>query len=201
MVPRGCALLYVPFENQHIIKTTFPTSGGYKPPAVRNTMSNAEYFVGLFVRVATNDTTQYVCIPTALKFRHEVCGGEENIREYCERIAFEGGMRMAEIFGTEVLENKSQTLRRCCFTNVKLPLSLHGLGVTASEGSKIAKWIQEKTPEEYDTYIPTKFFQGEFWSRVSGQIYLTLEDFEWAAKTLLELCRRAEAGEWRRNIT
>lgn len=199
MVPRGCALLYVPFENQHIIKTTFPTSGGYQPPEVRATVTSSDYFVGLFVKVSTNDTTPYVCVPAALKFRRDVCGGEDNIREYCERIARQGGLRMASIFGTEVLENKSRTLRRCCFTNVKLPLSLVELGATASEGTKIAKWIQEKTPQEYETYIPTKFFQGGFWSRVSGQIYLSLEDFDWAAKTLLELCRRVEAGEWRGN--
>lgn len=160
-------------------------------------MTGSEYFVGLFVKVATNDTTPYVCVPPALKFRQDVCGGEAKIREYCERIAREGGARMAEIFGTEVLENKSQTLRCCCFTNVRLPLSLTGLGITASEGKKVAKWIQEKTPAEYETYIPTKFFEGGLWSRVSGQIYLTLEDFEWAAKTLLELCARAEAGEWK----
>lgn len=197
MVPRGCALLYVPFKNQHIIKTTLPTSGGYETPKVRSTMTSSEYFVRLFVKVSTNDTTPYVCIPAALQFRQDNCGGEDKIRGYCERIAREGGLRMAEIFGTEVLENKSQTLGRCCFTNVKLPLSLPQLGATASDGKIIPKWIQEKTPEEYETYIPTKFFEGEFWSRVSGQIYLTLEDFDWAASTLLELCRRAEAGEWK----
>lgn len=196
MVPRGCALLYVPFENQHFIKTTFPTSGGYQTREVRATMTSSEYFVRLFVKVSTSDTTPYVCVPTALKFRRDVCGGESVIREYCERLAREGGARMAKIMGTEVLENESQSLGRCCFTNVRLPLSLHELGVSAYEGTKIAKWIQEKTPEEYSTYIPTKFFEGSFWSRVSGQIYLTLEDFDWAAKTLLDLCRRAEAGEW-----
>lgn len=199
MVPRGCALLYVPFANQHLIKTTYPTSGGYQPPEVRAKMATTEYFVGLFVKVSTNDTTPYACIPAALKFRQDVCGGEDKIREYCERIAREGGARMAEIFNTEVLENETQTLRRCCFTNVRLPLSLTQLGATASEGTSIAKWIQEKTPEEYETYIPTKFFEGVFWSRVSGQIYLTMEEFEWAAETLLDLCRRVQAGEWKGN--
>lgn len=174
MVPRGCALLYVPFANQHLIKTTFPTSGGYRPPEVRATMATSEYFVGLFVKVSTNDTTPYACIPAALKFRQDVCGGEDNIREYCGRMTREGGARMADIFSTEVLENGSQTLRRCCFTNVRLPLSLTELGATASEGTKIAKWIQEKTPEEYETYIPTNFYEGAFWSRVSGQVYLTV---------------------------
>lgn len=68
-----------------------------------------------------------------------------------------------------------------------------------SDGAVIAKWIKEKTPE-YETYLPTRFYAGSFWSRISGQVYLAMEDFEWAAQTLLELCERVEAGEWRGSI-
>lgn len=200
MVPRGCALLYVPFTNQHLIKTTFPTSTGYKPPETRATTKSSDYFVGLFVKVSTTDTSPYVCVSTTMRFRQDVCGGEDNIRRYCQRIAHEGGTHMANILGTETLDNRSHTLSRCSFTNVKLPLSLAELDATPAEGTKVAKWIQEKLPQEYETYIPTKFFQGEFWSRLSGQIYLTLEDFDWAAKTLQDLCGRAKAGEWRGNV-
>jgi len=31
---------------------------------------------------------------------------------------------MAEILGTEVLENKTGTLSRCCFVNVRWPLTI-----------------------------------------------------------------------------
>ncbi|CAN8101798.1 unnamed protein product [Discula destructiva] len=126
MVPRGCALLYVPFAKQHIIKTTFPTSGGYEPPEVRSEMTSSEYFVGLFVKVSTNDTTPYVCVPAALQFRRDVCGGEDNIREYCECLAREGGARMAEMLGTEVLENKSQTLGRLLLHECETAFELEG---------------------------------------------------------------------------
>ena len=197
MVPRGCAILHVPFRNQHLIHTTFPTSGGFEKPAIRAIMKSSDYFVRLFEKVSTTDNTPYICILAALKFRKEICGGEVSIRSYCERLAQEGGKHMAEIFGTEVLENESKTLGRCCFTMVRLPLSLSSLGVSASEGKVVAKWIQERTPAEYETYIPTKFYAGAFWSRISGQIYLTIADFEWATKILLELCKRAEAGEWK----
>lgn len=196
-MPRGCALLYVPFANQHIIRTTLPTSWGYETPEARSTMTPNEYFVRIFVKVSTTDTTPYACVPSALAFRRDVGGGEQKIREYCEGIAREGGRRMAEMLGTEVLENRSQTLRRCCFTNVRLPLSVSQLGLVESEGTEVAKWMQEKTPEEYETYIPTKFYADCFWSRLSGQIYLTVADFEWAARTLLDLCKRVEAGEWK----
>lgn len=197
MVPRGCAILYVPFRNQHLIRTTYPTSWGYERPAERAEVESHIYFLRLFEKVSTTDNTPYMCVPIALKFRNEVCGGEASIRNYCEDIARRGGKLMASILSTEVLETKSGTAQQCCFANVRLPLTLSELGVTESEGRTVATWIQERMPAEHDTFIPTRFYAGEFWSRVSGQIYLTLNDFEWAAKILLELCGRAKAGEWK----
>lgn len=197
MVPRGCAVLYLPASNHHLIRTTFPTSWGYETPGTRESIKPTDYFVRLFLKVSTTDTTPFICIPAALKWRQEVCGGEERIREYCENVAREGGKLMSELLGTEVLGESSNSLQRCCFTNVRLPLTVAQLGVQEADGVRIAKWIQEEMPHKYETYIPTKFYAGAFWSRISGQVYLTLDDFEFAAQTLLELCRRAEAGEWK----
>jgi selenocysteine lyase/cysteine desulfurase len=153
-------------------------------------MSSTEYFGRLFEKVSTTDNTPFLCVPKALEFRQKVCGGEDAIRQYCERIAADGGKRVAELLGTEVLP----TSQACCFTNVRLPLRFpEGEG----QGQRIAKWIEEMTAREYETYIPTHFYEGGFWCRLSGQIYLTIEDFEWAAKILQELCDRAKAGEWK----
>ena len=197
MTPRGSAILYVPFRNQKLIATTVPTSVGYKTPGQREKADPREYFSRLFDRVATVDGTPYCCIPLALKFRKEVCGGEAAIRAYCEDIARRGGDRMAEILGTEVLGGPESSFRRCCMVNVRLPVTLSDLGVDESCGNVVAKWMQELGPAEYETYIPTKFYDGGFWCRISGQIYLGVEDFEWAARTLLVVCERVRAGEWK----
>ncbi|SPO06041.1 related to isopenicillin N epimerase [Cephalotrichum gorgonifer] len=197
MVPRGCAVLYVPFRNQGQIASTVPTSWGYETPEERAKMDPREYFSRLFVKVSTVDNTLYCCIPLALKFRSEVCGGEAAIHAYCEDIARRGGARMAEILGTEVLGGPESSFRRCSFVNVRLPLSLSDLGVEEGREWEIAKWMLELGPAEYETYLPVKFYAGSFWCRISGQIYLTVEDFEWAAGTLLRICERARAGEWK----
>ncbi|KAK1832246.1 L-cysteine desulfhydrase [Podospora conica] len=196
MVPRGCAVLYVPFRNQHLITTTFPTSWGYETPEDRAKMHPYEYFSRLFDKVSTTDNTPYCCVPLALKFRSEVCGGEDKILEYCESIARRGGAKVAEILGTEVLGGVVSSFQRCCFTNVRLPLTLEELGVDEDGGKRVAKWMQELTPAEYATYIPIKMYAGQFWCRLSGQVYLTMDDFEWAAKTLLEVCERAKKESW-----
>ncbi|KAK0752940.1 pyridoxal phosphate-dependent transferase [Schizothecium vesticola] len=197
MVPRGCAVFYVPFRNQHLITTTLPTSWGYETPDNRKKMDPREYFSRLFNKVSMTDNTPYCCVPLALKFRSEVCGGEDKILEYCQDIARRGGAKMAEILGTEVLGGGESSIQRCCFTNVRLPLTLKELGVDEDGGREVAKWMQELAPAEHETYIPIKMYDGQFWCRISGQVYLTLEDFEWAAETLPQLCGRAKKGEWR----
>ncbi|KAM0287404.1 hypothetical protein ACHAQH_000354 [Verticillium albo-atrum] len=197
MVPRGCAVLYVPFRNQGLVSTSIPTSWGYETKEERAKMSPQDYFSRLFDKVSTTDNTPYCCIPLALEFRATVCGGETNIRTYCEDLARRGGERMAEMLGTACVGDPSSAFRRCCFVNVRLPLALVELDIDADSGSKVAKWMQERTPAEYETNLPIKFYAREFWCRVISQIYLTMDEFEWAAKTLHQLCERVRAGEWR----
>ncbi|KAI1843735.1 hypothetical protein JX265_001031 [Neoarthrinium moseri] len=197
MVPRGCAVIYVPFRNQHLIQTTCPTSWGFQTTIDRAKLNKSEYFVKLFEKISTTDNTPYLCVPIALQFRKSHCGGESTVMSYCTKIAKDGGRKMAEIMGTETLTNVTGSLQQCCFVNVRLPVTLADLDAPDSKGLHIAKWMQEKTPAEYETYIPIKFYKGGFWCRISGQIYLTIDDFEWAAETLMDLCKRVKGGEWK----
>lgn len=182
-------------------------------------------FAELFAFVATIDTTPYLCIPEALRFRQVVCGGEESIRKYCKHIAQIGGQRVAEILGTEILQNSTRTLTNCCFVNVRLPLkfascardstpqndavvegfaglkiSQHELDASESKMKKkifnpedapaIVRWIIERTLIDFDIPIMTKFHAGAIWIRLSGQIYIEMQDFERAAEVLKGLCER-----------
>ncbi|KAK3190723.1 hypothetical protein K4F52_003039 [Lecanicillium sp. MT-2017a] len=166
----------------------FMISNCHKPKKERDFLGPKEYFSKLFDKVSTIDNTPYCCITQALQFRAQVCGGEANL-------AVKGGDRMAEIFGTEALDNKG-----CCFATVCLPLTALELGIgegQGDDGTRAAKWMQELTPQEYNTYIPIKFYAGAFWCRISAQVYLGIEDFEWAARLLEVICERARNEEWR----
>ncbi|OTB09562.1 hypothetical protein M426DRAFT_316115 [Hypoxylon sp. CI-4A] len=204
MVPRGCAVLYVPHRNQAMIRTTLPTAEGYEPVSQRSLIPQS-YFVNLFEKVSTTDTTPYICVIEALKFRNQVCGGEDRIREYCMNTAKEGGELMAAIMGTEVLENRTGTLRGCFFVNVRLPLEVvdmaerpqtgkHMGKIPASKAKAVADWITKTSVDEFDTFIATRHYAGAFWIRLSSQIYLERADFEWAANVLLGLCERVRNG-------
>jgi hypothetical protein len=192
-----------------LIKTSYPTDGRYLPEADRKCLSPAEYFGSLFEHVSTIDTSPYLCVPEALKFRNEICGGEEQVRAYCITLAKQGGELMANLMGTEVLKNESGTSAECCFTNVKLPLDVEhdeagaaagtraSSGIHRSEAEAVANWMTERSVNEFDSYLAVRYYAGGFWTRLSSQIYLERADFAWAAGVLLDLCARARRGDWR----
>ncbi|XXG95914.1 hypothetical protein Hte_002190 [Hypoxylon texense] len=175
---------------------------GYLPTPQREALSQKSYFVNLFEKVSTIDTSPYICVIAALRFRNRVCGGEERVRDYCQSMAREGGDLMAAMMGTEVLDNKKGTLRNCCFINLRLPLEVaeeseeeNRTGkIPAREAKAVADWITLTTVEEFDTFLATRYYAGAFWVRLSSQIYLERADFEWAANVLLDLCGRVKRG-------
>jgi hypothetical protein len=54
----------------------------------------------------------------------------------------------------------------------------------------------EKTlVDEFNTFVAIYEYEGRVWTRISGQIYLELKDFEWLGEVLNGLCERIRAGE------
>jgi selenocysteine lyase/cysteine desulfurase len=222
-VPRGCAVFYVPMRNQHLIRSTLPTSHGFVPkPRQANSILSVEStltmcrrpgvtinnplppsqktpYITNFEFVGTIDNAPYLCIPTGLKYREDRLGGEAAILQYCHNLARAGGKRVAEILGTEVLENKEETLGNCCMTNVRLPLKVKEVASIAKDeaiGIPVAQFMSKLLVQEYNTFIAFIFYGGAWWVRLSAQVYLELADFEWAAGVLKDVCGRVLDGEF-----
>ncbi|KAI2923020.1 hypothetical protein CBS63078_2568 [Aspergillus niger] len=200
-IPRGCAVLYVAPQHQHLMRTTSPTSWGYISSAAaeeaRANGTTASAFRNLFQSTATNDDTPYLCVPEALKFREEVCGGEKAIYEYLERLANEAADVVAGVLGTEVLRDEEGLLTRCAMTNVRLPLKVgdggDGDGYTVVEKEvvgKVTEWFRNVLMDEYKTFVPVFEYKGWLWMRLSAQVYLDKSDFEWLGGVLKECCER-----------
>ncbi|PYH32595.1 putative aminotransferase family protein (LolT) [Aspergillus neoniger CBS 115656] len=208
-IPRGCAVLYVAPQHQHLMRTTSPTSWGYISPSAaeeaRVNGTTADAFRYLFQQTATNDDTPYLCVPEALKFREEVCGGEKAIYGYLERLANEAAHLVAGVLGTEVLRDEEGLLTRCAMTNVRLPVKVGGDGDGGDQGEgevggyvvvkkemagKVVLWFQNTLLEEYNTFVPVFEYNGWLWTRLSAQVYLDKSDFEWLGGVLKELCGR-----------
>ncbi|KAI8953112.1 pyridoxal phosphate-dependent transferase [Xylaria longipes] len=194
-VPRSCAVFYVPLRNQHIIKSAIPTSHGYVPRSGTRfnplPPSKKSAFVNNFEFVGTVDSSPFVCVKEAIEWRKRVLGGEVKIMEYTQTLAQEGGRAVARILGTEVLENESQTLSRCSMTNIALPIDVEIASISTQD------WMMRTMVKEYKTFIALIIHAGRLWARLSAQVYLDMEDFEWAGHMLLELCERVKRGEGR----
>ncbi|KAK8029653.1 hypothetical protein PG993_010944 [Apiospora rasikravindrae] len=204
-VPRGCAAFVVRKEHQHLIRTTLPTSHGFKPRKPVRGVVNAdagEDFVEMFSFTGTSDTTNWLCVEAALQFREEVCGGEETIRAYTHHIAQRGGAIAAEVFGTEVMDCPGSSMRQCNFANVRMPLVMRGgvgdsdAAIPREHGHLVADWIKVRGVEESGIYFQTFPYYGKWLWRLSGMIYVEEADFRKGAEVLRALCERAQRGEY-----
>ncbi|KAI5839188.1 pyridoxal phosphate-dependent transferase [Morchella snyderi] len=206
-VPRGCAVFHVPLRNQHLIRSTLPTSHGYLPPTqatrtysvLHANPANSD-FVTMFEFVGTVDTSPVLCIPAALRFREVVCGGEDRIMAYAQDIGHRGAQLIAQRLGTEVMERD----RESCLWNVRLPLVISGARA-AREGeavveegavARVGEWAMRVFNGEFNTAIPLLVHDGECWARVSGQVYLEMSDFEVVAGVLENVCKRIAEREY-----
>ncbi len=139
-----CPSIFSP-RNQHLIKTSIPTSTNYVSPkdppggpSAPNFVMQHEcafllsflcvlFLVGLkssYVGPGAVDFTSYLCIPTCLEFRSWL-GGEEKINNYCRCLAIDGGRRLARMFDTRVMDETPHaqlTLNMVCVPFLKRDL-------------------------------------------------------------------------------
>ena len=168
-------------------------------------------FVSQFEFVGSVDNGPFLCVPEALRFRREVCGGERAIMEYCYNLAGEGGRLVARILGTEVMDNSQHTLTfQCCMVNVRLPLEVidNDNGLTGTSGSNaiasirrahaltVTHFLTSSCVKEHSTFIAFILYRNAWWARLSAQIYLELADFEYGARVLQALCIRVAQKEY-----
>ncbi|CAG7925512.1 unnamed protein product [Penicillium olsonii] len=223
--PRSCAVLYTPHRNQHLLRTTLPTSWGFipnpdSPDTIASVLSDPNApvtktpYETLFEFVATSDDSAYLCVPAALEFREKVCGGEEAIMSYCQRVVNEGADAIAAILGTEVMQEpdlkpgQESKMRQCAMTTVRLPIGVASgkenesfddstLAVLSqTEAPNAFSWIQTKLMDEYNTFLPVFQHGPWLWTRLSGQTYLETSDFEAVGGVLRGLCERVAKKEF-----
>lgn len=188
------------------MRSTLPTSHGFKPlssEAINNPLppSSATDFEVAFQMIGTLDNSNYCCASAAIDWRSKLTfngtSGEEAIMAYSQTLAQDAGRLTSQKLGTEVLENEQGTLGQCSFSNVRLPLDYAKVaGGDQAQAVKVAQWLAATLVKEYDTFIAVIIHGGAWWVRLSAQVYLTLQDFEWGATVLKELCQRVEKGEW-----
>jgi hypothetical protein len=174
-LPTSHGFVPVPKEGQELISHPLPPS------------SNSA-FVTLFEFVGTIDNCNYGVIPTAYQFRQNVCGGEKAIHRYCSTLVKEGSQLVASILGTQVMETEPvDAADEVHMINVELPVKVPD----DIPEAKTYKFINELCLALIGkgTFIATYYHAGKLWVRLSGQIYLDLEDFRFGGEVLKETCK------------
>ncbi|KAK7055594.1 Aminotran-5 domain-containing protein [Favolaschia claudopus] len=183
---RGCAVMFVAERNQHIVKSSFPTSKVYISPSDRKFPS--ESFIEQYNWNGTIDFVPPLSISAALDFR-EWLGGEKAINAYCHDMAMRGGAHLASIFGTRVLDETGEFT--CNMVNVQIPLP-----PSIEPSDAIDDLFQQKMlrPTNRKIKVSASVFHhnGAWWARCSAQIWTELSDFEVLGSVLREVCNEVK---------
>lgn len=167
----------------------------------------------MFEFVGTIDNSPYLCLPAAISYRQNVLGGEARITNYIQSIARRGAQIIADMLGTDILDDASHSLTQCALQNIRLPLGTRGgegeryIGAAELEGKSetymvdvekaagVTQYLQRTMTREFGTFIPVILYRGNWFARVSGQVYLDEEDFRFGGRVLKELVERVRNGE------
>lgn len=125
------------------------------------------------------DFSPYMTVTAALKFREDV-GGEQAIMSYNHKLAVDGGTYLANVFGTEVLQDEDQIGN---MVDVRLPID-------NPDDARLSAnvWIDTMLYRFPEVFAPIHKHGGQWWIRVSAQIYNDLTDFEVLSKVATTIC-------------
>ncbi|CUM66132.1 uncharacterized protein PRCAT00003789001 [Priceomyces carsonii] len=192
-VPRGCCALYVDSKHFNTIQT-LPISHSYVDEDLKLPDDVEEnLLVSKFTFTGTTYQAQLKCIQAAIEFRRMECGGEQAIYDYCHELALKVGVAVSKTWGTRYLDNDDKSLVTA-MVNVEVPIKR--IADECNANIELLKDpVQYKTFEDsvlksmalkYKTFVPIANHNGCLWARFSCQIYNSFEDYEYAAKSLLQ---------------
>ncbi|WVQ86188.1 hypothetical protein IAT38_008356 [Cryptococcus sp. DSM 104549] len=191
MSHRGGAVLYVPTRNQHLIRSTLPTSAMYEStryptPGIKRSWEWAKQYSW----TGTIDWTPFFSITPAIAFR-ESLGGEERIMSYTHTLAVQGGKRLRKKWGTKVMENPEGELTMA-MVNVELP-HIPPPKDGADQALQLA--YTEDGLFENNCFAATYVHDGKWWARFSAQVWNELSDFDYIGDVLEKICLEIKEGK------
>lgn len=176
-VPNSAAFLYVAPEFHGKINS-FPISAVYNDSGSGTTPASLG---DQFAYTSTLDYSSILTIPAALKFRKEICGGEDAIIKYNLDLAKQASQYIVANWpGSEILQGKEDDIVTAMF-NIKIPGFAN---YTVEELTKVGVFLNDYLRVKKRTYIPVFLYDGALWTRWSTQIYLDLDDFKWGLQAL-----------------
>lgn len=182
--PISAAVLYVDPKHHRVIQT-FPISHSFQSSHVTensSTKNEKKLLRDKFFYVGTLNYSPYIAVTEAVKFRQEVCGGEQAIKDYTYKLALEGAELFSKEFGTEILKSPVESSDDDISTamiNVFLPTpsgpKLEGTDKVDLDFAM--NELQYSMLQDYNVYFPISCHNGRLYTRLSAQVYLDINDF------------------------
>ena len=161
--PKGTTILCVDKKWQTITRPTVISSYGeyYNEEWHRN-----------FEFTGTRDNTNFLAIKEALEFRMEI--GDQRIKKYIHDIAWASAKELSTLWKTRILvSNEAMNPALVC---IEIPCNL-----------ETGRKVQDVLYSKYDTVIILLQTRDISYIRISGQIYLEVQDFVTMATRFLEI--------------
>lgn len=189
-VSKSCALFYVNPKHHDLIQT-FPVSWSYgtrpigSPKTLEDVRHNEHLLINKFSFVGTVTYSQILSVSEALKFRSEVCGGEENIRKYQYDVQEKAVDQVKKVFGpgSKLLQNSTKTLNPPGLFNVSLPVDSKYAPVIRHlfnnfDDYKLFKHeCDKKMLTEMKAFALFVIHNNEIWVRFSVNLYNEVGDY------------------------
>ena len=168
--PKGSAVLWVRRDRQALVEpTTISWEGQGKT-----------HFQVAFSYTGTSSYSPYLAMADALDFRQSL-GGESAIFNYMHELAVRGGAKLAEIFGTEVLNGNDMV---GAMVDVRVP----------TRNATVAQQLPQRLLERYNTWVPVYPLpysdvadDTKYYVRVSCQVYNEMSDLEMLGTAMIKL--------------
>lgn len=164
------AILYVdPAHHRQVAPV--PISWIYVEPSKELDPDQARNILGdTFCYVATADYSAMQSTIELLNFRKEICGGDEVIFEYQNKLAKEASKMICDEFGTKDINTSS--------TPMAMFTILFPYEIEPELQRDFILFAHEKFAKEYKTFIPLESYKNKLYARFSASIYLELDDFK-----------------------
>eukprot|EP00803_Ostreobium_quekettii_P003884 evm.model.scf_1233.4 EVM.evm.TU.scf_1233.4 scf_1233:24014-35309(-) len=166
--PKGTAFLWVAPEEQSRIRPLVTSHGcglGFQPE---------------FAWSGTDDWTGWLALPAAIAIFNQL--KPNSIREHNRRLVSSAAKLLLERWGTSRLYGVNSVGYSAGMVAVELPESP---GVASCREG--AEQLHRTLRSRFKIEVPTFWWEGVMWVRISSHLYNTIDDYEALAKAVLEL--------------
>lgn len=163
--PKGSAFLWVN-PTSGFVTDTFPE------PTVISSENPVDAGTSLPLRylyVSTRDYTAFASMGAAIDFRQSTLGGEAAVYEYCRNLALSSKHYLMDLWKVEAMVPDEMEE---FMVNIELPAGIDSIDT--------GKALMENLEARHGIYMIVLYDgpSGRFYTRLSAQVYLVLEDFQ-----------------------